>query len=94
LPLPQRALFRTMKTTDTLPLSCGNRLLEHFHFETLCVSNHAACHFAEKSTVFPLTLGRAALCRRAFYLFQRKNALKRHDRKHAWENCYSGCLDV
>ena len=30
----------------------------------LCISNQMACHFAEKSAVFPLTLGRAALCRR------------------------------
>ncbi|WP_300733537.1 hypothetical protein [uncultured Desulfovibrio sp.] len=45
-------------------------VIEHFPFETLCVSNHTAWCFAEKSAVFPFMLGRAALCRRReFYLF-------------------------
>ena len=37
---------------------------ELFPFETRCVSNHTACRFAEKTRFFPLTSGRAALCRR------------------------------
>ena len=46
--------------------------LEHFQFETLRISNHTAgLSFRGKNAVFPLTFGRAALCRRlAFHLFQ------------------------
>ena len=45
--------------------------LDQFQFETLRVSNHTACRFAEKAQFFPIFLGRAALCRRlAFHLFQ------------------------
>ena len=45
--------------------------LEHFQFETLRISNHTACRFAEKTCFFPLNSGRAAPCRRlAFHLFQ------------------------
>ncbi|HIX40759.1 MAG TPA: hypothetical protein H9857_08175 [Candidatus Desulfovibrio intestinigallinarum] len=47
------------------------RGLEQFQFEMLRIPNHTACRFAEKARFFPLTSGRAALCRRlAFHLFQ------------------------
>ena len=38
------------------------RSLEQFLFETLRVSNHTACRFAEKTRFFRLASGRVALC--------------------------------
>ena len=57
------------------PRGRSARALEHVQAEMLRTSNLTACRFAKKS-VFPLTSGRAALCRRlAFSLFQSWNAL-------------------
>ena len=43
------------KYVTTPPLASN---LEHFQFETLCVSNHTACRFAEKTQFFRLLLAR------------------------------------
>ncbi|MDM8217070.1 hypothetical protein QUW15_13055 [Desulfovibrio piger] len=43
--------------------------LEHFQFEMLRVAKHTACRFAKKAPFFPLSFGRAALCRRFTFCF-------------------------
>ena len=43
--------------------------IEHFQFETLCISNHTACRFAEKRVFRSLRAGRrhAAASRSIFF---------------------------
>ncbi|MCI7568038.1 MAG: hypothetical protein MSH25_01505, partial [Desulfovibrio sp.] len=43
--------------------ACAQYFSEHFQFETCCVSNPAACRFAEKTRFFRSLFGRAALGR-------------------------------
>ena len=71
-----KAVTPSFSCSMTVPRNCGEEqfrgisrlwlrtFLEHFQFEMLRISNHTACRFAEKARFFPLTLGRAALCRR------------------------------
>ncbi|MDM8216229.1 hypothetical protein QUW15_08740 [Desulfovibrio piger] len=45
--------------------------LEHFQFETLCVSNHTACRFAEKAQFFrSLWAGRRCAAASRFTFFK------------------------
>ncbi|WP_300806622.1 hypothetical protein [uncultured Desulfovibrio sp.] len=60
--------------TEKALFACGKKgfLLERFQFETLCVSNHTACRFAEKARFFrSLRAGRRCAAASRFYLFQR-----------------------
>ena len=50
------------------------QVLNHFQFEMLCISNHTACHFTEKRG-FSAYFGADGVCRLAYCLFQRQNAL-------------------
>ena len=59
---------------SSLPLLCfiaGRADLEHFQFETLCVSNHTACRFAEKTQFFrSLLAGRRGAVASPFAFFK------------------------
>ena len=53
--------------------------LGHFQFEVLRMSNHTACHFAEKTRFFRSKLSQTADGQgknRAFCRFQKQNALE------------------
>ena len=53
------------------PLPVKAAYLEHFQFETRCVSNHTACRFAEKARFFrSLLAGRRCAAASRFTFFQ------------------------
>ncbi|MCI7569060.1 MAG: hypothetical protein MSH25_06770, partial [Desulfovibrio sp.] len=56
----------------------AQKTIEQFQFETLRISNHTACRFAEKTRFFRLASGRAALCcRLAFSPFSKLKRSKK-----------------
>ena len=55
LALPSQGRYHAPRHVTAIAENVGGRetpLLEHFQFETLCVSNHTACRFAEKTQFF------------------------------------------
>ena len=56
-----------------VPGGAGGAALEHFPFETLCVSNHTAWRFAEKTRFFrSLSAGRRYAAASSFVFFKGK----------------------
>ncbi|MDM8215729.1 hypothetical protein QUW15_06130 [Desulfovibrio piger] len=57
--------------SDGIGKACAVVVLEHFQFETLCVSNHTACRFAEKTRFFrSLLAGRRCAAASRFTFFK------------------------
>ena len=67
-----KAGFRDRPGSSPPPGNTLHRqLLEHFQFETLCVSNHTACRFAEKACFFhSLRAGRRCAAASRFTFFK------------------------
>ncbi|HJA76631.1 MAG TPA: hypothetical protein H9774_07170 [Candidatus Desulfovibrio gallistercoris] len=67
----KREVFQAEKTQWAE--SFMSSMLEHFQFETLCVSNHTACRFAEKARFFrSLSAGRRGAAASRFPFFKGK----------------------
>ncbi len=77
--LPRGRFYHAPTSPVTTYSPCPRRHLEQFQFETLRISNHTACRFAEKTRFFRLASGRAALCRRlAFSPFSKVKRSRHH----------------